>query len=89
MLDVATAGFRYFDFINAKQIEITTRGNGNVCFVVRDERFGEIVARIQIKPSDEWTEFKAPILVKAGKHPLYFTYEGEGYSDFFKFKLLY
>lgn len=87
MRDGATAGFRYFDFKDAKQIAVSTRGTANGTFVVRDERGGNVVAKIAIAPSKEWAEFSAPITVEAGKHPLYFTYEGEGAADFFSFTL--
>lgn len=87
MRDGATAGFRYFMFENAKEIAVTTRGTGGGTFVVRDERLGNVVSSIKIEPSDTWTSFKASLSIAAGKHPLYFTYEGEGYADFRDFTL--
>lgn len=87
MREGATAGYRYFQFEKAKQISVTTRGTGNGSFVVRDERFGNVVAEIKIEPSKNWTTFTAPLNISAGKHPLYFTYTGEGFADFYKFDL--
>ena len=81
------AGIALSDFKDAKQIAVSTRGTANGTFVVRDEREGNVVAKITIAPSKEWAEFGAPIAIEAGKHPLYFTYEGEGAADFFSFTL--
>lgn len=87
MRDGATAGYRYFDFKTAKNISVTTRGTGTGSFIVKDERFGNVVAEIKIEPSESWQTFSAGLSISEGKHPLYFTYEGEGYADFKEFKL--
>ncbi len=34
-----------------------------------------------------WETFTAPLQIKSGKSPLYFTYTGEGYADFMSFTL--
>lgn len=88
MRDGATAGYRYFMFDGADRIAVTTRGSGNGVFCVKDERFGNVVAKIKIEASDEWTTFEAPLNISSGKKPLYFTYTGEGYADFKSFSLL-
>ena len=86
MVDGATAGYRYFDFRTAKQITVETRGNAEGEFVVRDGRNGPAVARIKVAPSEEWTCYSAPLSIGAGKHALYFTYEGTGAVDFMSFR---
>lgn len=85
MRDGATAGYRYFMFDGADSISVTTRGTAKGKMTVRDERFGNIVSEIEISPSETWETFRAPLNIEAGKHPLYFTYEGEGYADFMSF----
>lgn len=87
MRDGATAGYRYFNFDGTKTISVTTRGTGTGHFVVKDERFGNKVASVDIKSSENWETFSAPISIEGGKRPLYFTYEGEGYVDFKEFAL--
>lgn len=87
MRDGATAGYRYFNFGSAKEIAVTTRGTGTGKFIVRDERFGNVVSEIKIEPSENWTTHTATLSISNGKHPLYFTYEGEGYADFTSFTL--
>jgi len=85
MVDGATAGYRYFDFIDAKTICVDVRGTACGEFVVRDGRGGEVVARISVSPSEDWTTFSAPLAIGQGKKALYFTYEGEGSADFIRF----
>ena len=87
MRDGATAGYRYFQFDGAKEISVTTRGTANGSFVVKDERNGNVVARIPVAPSEGWATFSAPLDIECGKKPLYFTYEGEGWADFMSFEL--
>ena len=87
MRDGATAGYRYFAFENANSISVTTRGNATGKFIVRDEREGNIVAQININPSEKWETFESSLTINKGKHPLYFTYEGNGALDFMSFTL--
>ena len=47
---------------------------------------GEVVSRIKVEPSEEWTSFSAPLSIGTGKHALYFTYEGNGAADFYSFR---
>ena len=85
MVDGATAGYRYFNFTDAKKIFVEVRGTATGSFVVRDERGGNVVARIPVSPSKGWQRFTAPLTIESGKKPLYFTYEGEGAADFMRF----
>ena len=85
MVDGSTAGFRYFNFTDAKTISIDVRGTATGEFVVRDGRGGNIVARIPVSPSADYTTFSAPLDIEPGKKALYFTYEGEGSADFMRF----
>ncbi len=87
MRDGATAGFRYFDFKEAKVIMVKVRGTGSGEMVVRDERGGHVVARIPVEPSGSWECFPASLQIEEGVRPLYFTFEGEGALDFFSFTL--
>ena len=87
MRDGATAGYRYFLFDGANKISVTTRGTATGSFVVKNERFGDVVARIPVQPSEDWATFSAPLSIECGKKPLYFTYEGEGAADFLSFTL--
>lgn len=87
MRDGATAGYRYFNFEKANRIAVSVRGTATGKFVVKDERFGKVVAEIPVQPSKDWTEFEAHLNIETGKHPLYFTYEGEGATDFNSFTL--
>ena len=88
MRDGAIAGFRYFMFEGANRISVKTRGTANGQMVVKDERNGNVVATISVTPSTDWEEFSASLAIEKGKHPLYFTYEGEGFADFKEFALM-
>lgn len=81
MRDGATAGYRYFLFEKANEVGVTVRGTCKGAFCVRDERGGNVVATIPVSPSEGWAAFSAPLNIAPGKHPLYFTYEGEGWAD--------
>ena len=86
MRDGATAGFRYFDFKTAKILTVETRGTASGEMVVRDERLnGKVVARIPVAPSEDWKTFSSLLTIEDGRHPLYFTFEGEGALDFNSF----
>lgn len=87
MRDGATAGYRYFMFDNSDKISVLIRGTASGKFVVKDERFGQVVAEIPVSPSKEWTSFESKLTIGAGKKPLYFTYEGEGNADFMSFTI--
>lgn len=88
MRDGATAGYRYFQFNQATQISVTTRGTGDGFMVIRDARIdGNIVGKIKVEPSSSWATWAAPLQIEQGKYPLYFTYEGDGYVDFTSFTL--
>ncbi len=88
MRDGATAGYRYFMFSQAAGISVKVRGNCNGKFVVRDERSGNVVSEIPLEPSAEWKDFSAGLDITPGKHPLYFTYEGQGALDFKEFSFI-
>ena len=85
MRDGATAGYRYFDFRKASKLSVETRGNAEGEFVVRDHRNGNVVSRISISPSADWTVHTAKLEALKGKKALYFTYEGKGALDFKSF----
>jgi len=84
-VDGATAGYRYFNFTGANRISVEIRGTAKGEFVVRDGRGGSVAARIPVAPCDAWTTFSAPLEIGCGKKALYFTYEGEGSTDFIRF----
>ena len=85
MVNGSTAGFRYFNFTEAKTISIDVRGSACGEFVVRDGREGSIVSRIPVSPAESWKTFAAPLSIGSGKKALYFTFEGTGSADFMCF----
>jgi hypothetical protein len=86
MTDGATAGYRYFEIKNAKQLTVEIRGTADGMFTVRDGRNGPIAARIPVSPSETWSTHSAPLSLDRGTHALYFTYEGRGFADFKSFR---
>ena len=84
----AWAGFKYFALAGEeKTISVTARGDANGTLRVTTERGGAPVAEIPITPSPDWSKFSAPLAVKAGTAPLYFTYHGGGAMDFTAFDM--
>lgn len=47
-----------------------------------------MVSEIPLEPSVEWKDFSARLDITPGKHPLYFTYEGQGALDFKEFSFI-
>ena len=77
MRDGATAGFKYFEF-DGTETKISVQGRGGGQFLVTD---GEMtVATVPMNGT-------SVISISAGVHPLYFTFEGEGPSDFVSFTI--
>ena len=70
-----------------RTIPVTVRGSGKGYFVVRNERKGDVVARIPVTPGAEWHDCAGELTIASGKHPLYFTFEGDGALDFKAFCL--
>lgn len=68
-------------------ISVSMRGNASGTLRVTTERGGAAVAEIPVTPSPEWTQLSAPLFVKPGKAPLYFTYCGDGAADFNSFTI--
>ena len=88
MKDGATAGFKYFDLSETKTITVTVRGKGNGSMVVRNGEKGEVIAKIAVKASKEWSDFSGEVKTgNLGKAGLFFTYEGTGAIDFLSFTL--
>jgi hypothetical protein len=85
--DGAIAGYKYFNFIDAKSISIKIRGNAKGVVLVSTAMDGNGCARIHIDARKEWSEFSAPFVIANGKQALYFTFNGEGVFDFLSFEI--
>lgn len=81
-------GFKYFRFDGGeKSLSLVVRGDAEGQMLVSTQQGGPPVARVNIQPTKEWTEFTAPLKVPSGVHPLYFQYEGEGAVRFLSFAI--
>ena len=93
-----TAGFRYFQIKNTKQITVTVRGKARgILKVMYASRQSESEIRqgirpemrsageIVISPQKEWTECSADVQIPAGEQAVYFYYEGRGKLDILEF----
>lgn len=83
----AVAGFKYFDIQNTDNIGVTIRGNARGRILVYSHLSGPCLAKIEICPCREKTLFTAPFYCDAGKHALFFSFEGKGKIDFISFRL--
>ena len=81
-VDGATAGFKYFNFADTKEIGVTVSGKAKGSITVRSSLNGETVAVININVNSGTSKFTAPLHVPNGTHPLYFTYNGIGSLNF-------
>ncbi|MEH7097192.1 family 43 glycosylhydrolase [Neobacillus vireti] len=85
--DGATAGYKYFNIENVREISVKVRGKGKGELHVSTSIDGNPVAQITISPTQEWGIYKAPLQINEGVNALYFTYKGEGAIDLFSFIL--
>lgn len=83
----ALAGFKYFEFRDAKEISVKVRGNAKGTIFASTGVDGLPVAEIAVNAKPEWSEFASLLSIPNGVHPLFFTFKGEGYLDFMSFNL--
>lgn len=76
--DGATAGFKYFECKNIREITIKTRGYGDGTFEVRTKWDGEVLGSVRIQYTNVWEEYRIPICIPDGIQAIYFTYRGGG-----------
>jgi hypothetical protein len=80
-------GYKYFDFEGEAKLTLKYRSgkeapNGE--FVVRHQINGDPVAKISVKPSENWTNAQAMLDTK-GTRALYLEYKGDGLVDLITF----
>ncbi len=81
-------GYKYFNFENVKEIEVTTKGNASGDLIVSTEPEGEMIATLPIKRSGEnVVSTKAVMNVSNGIHALYFRFQGRGKFSLIQFKM--
>ena len=77
--DGTVVGFKYFDFEDVSTITLMVRGYGwGGKLHVKTSKFGPALATMELKNTNIWTAFSAPIELPRGKQALYITYEGGG-----------
>ena len=85
MRDSATAGFKYFDCRNVKEMSVCTKGYATGKLEVRTKWDGEVIGSFEIGYANEWHETKADIEIPDGVHDLFFTFKGTGHLQFAAF----
>ena len=84
----ATAGYKYFDFVELRSVTVRVRGKGKGQMEVRTRPDAAPIAVFSLRPGDTWQDFTGLVNSRVtGKQALYFTYTGEGYVDFTAFTL--
>lgn len=71
-------GYKYFEFSGNTRIGVTVCGNADGAINVSSSEGGEILASINICPTEKWTDFSAKMDIHDGVFPLYFTFSGIG-----------
>ena len=85
------AGFKYFQFDDAREIRIRIKGNpiGRMKVSVSIDRFEEdMIAEIPLMKTKGEQEFCASMKPLQGVFPLYFRFDGKGRFDFLDFLLI-
>lgn len=87
--DGAACGFKYLEF-NGKenQIVVTYRGSleGKILVYTEEER-KNLIAEIEVEPSEKWKKAEGQIRQTIGTHGVYFEFHGEGFCDFDSFSI--
>jgi hypothetical protein len=86
MRDGAVAGFKYFDCKGVSSLTVKVRG-GQGSFEVMTAWDGEPLGSIEIKSSNEWKSYSAPLSIPDGVQALYFKYLGTGRASLASFTL--
>jgi hypothetical protein len=92
MCDGATAGFKYFQFDgneNPSLISVTLQTGGNATgkLQISTAQNAAPLAEIEISPTPTPQTPSAPITFPGGKQAIFLTYTGEGFIDFYNFKI--
>lgn len=74
-------GYKYFNFTDVSEISVTANCSGNGYFNVYNELGGNIVSKIKIDLTEEWTKFSAAIDIPDGIYPVYLIYSGSGEAE--------
>lgn len=88
LTDNAVACFKYFTFSSSRAISIWLRGSGEGKLMVVGNIVDESAAALfSVRPTEEWTQYTAPLTVPDGITQLCFIFNGKGAVDFLKFEL--
>ena len=87
MTNSATAGFKYFDCKDVKEIILKVRGYGDGVFEVRTAWDGPVLAKLKVQYTNVWEEYTTPITIPDGKQAIYITYTGNGNVSLLSFTL--
>ena len=84
--DGTTLGYKFFAFNGRAKLTVTARGRAPGRLEVSTREGGEPLARINIVPANEWTEFSAQVPFPQGTFPLFLTFFGSGEADISQIK---
>ena len=84
--DGTTLGYKFFTFNGRAKLTVTARGRAPGRLEVSTREGGEPLARINIVPANEWTEFSAQVPFPQGTFPLFLTFFGSGEADISQIK---
>lgn len=88
MRDGATAGFKYFEFDQAGEIQVELGGRGEGTLRVYDDKtLTHLAAELAVSLRGKPRQFVAPLQVRPGVRPLFFQYRGSGAIHFYRFTL--
>ena len=85
----STLGYKYLNFDgNEKKLTLTYKcDTDSVVEVRRDSERGELLAKVNLTPSTEWTSTTAKVQISRGIHAIYLTYRGNGKASLLEFEI--
>lgn len=88
--DNSTFGFKYFNFDDLEEKEITftieIRGYTNGIYEIKNEWDGKVLASIKIESENVWRKYSTKVTFPKGVKALYLTYKGSGNHQLKGFK---
>ena len=88
MRDGSVAGFKYFEFTDARQLAITIECHGEgVIEVAHQPDFHALCAEAPVHPGNDRQTIKVDAAFQPGTQALYFRYRGTGFINFHAFEL--
>ncbi len=81
-------GYKYFELDKCNSISITTRGSGEGYFAISTSLHGEIIGKIPVHASANWSKWNGQCQEMNGKQAIFLSFVGKGEMEMLDFSLM-